>query len=58
MCIRDSPWTERAKAFDDMADDGWQGMLCIETANVLDDVVSLAPGESHTLGVSITAIAL
>ena len=53
-----NPWTERAKAFDDMADDGWQGMLCIETANVLDDVVALAPGESHTLGVSITAITL
>jgi len=53
-----NPWTERAKAFDDMADDGWQGMLCIETANVLDDVVNLAPGESHTLGVSITAITL
>ena len=53
-----NPWTDRAKAFDDMADDGWQGMLCIETANVLDDVVSLAPGESHTLGVSITSIAL
>ncbi|AZE64153.1 MULTISPECIES: D-hexose-6-phosphate mutarotase [Pseudomonas] len=53
-----NPWTERAKALDDMADDGWQGMLCIETANVLDDVVSLAPGESHTLGVSITSITL
>ncbi|KQM48669.1 UNVERIFIED_ORG: glucose-6-phosphate 1-epimerase [Pseudomonas fluorescens] len=53
-----NPWTERAKAFDDMADDGWQGMLCIETANVLDDVVSLAPGQSHTLGVSINSIAL
>ncbi|KRP47383.1 glucose-6-phosphate 1-epimerase [Pseudomonas libanensis] len=51
-----NPWTERAKALDDMANDGWQGMLCIETANVLDDVVSLAPGESHTLGVSITSI--
>ncbi|RMP67983.1 hypothetical protein ALQ18_02880 [Pseudomonas marginalis pv. marginalis] len=53
-----NPWTERAKAFDDMADDGWQGMLCIETANVLDDVVSLAPGESHTLGVSIRGLTL
>ncbi|AZE81368.1 D-hexose-6-phosphate mutarotase [Pseudomonas synxantha] len=53
-----NPWTERAKALDDMADDGWQGMLCIETANVLDDVVSLAAGESHTLGVSITSITL
>ena len=53
-----NPWTERAKAFDDMADDGWQGMLCIETANVLDDVVTLAPGESHTLGVSIASTTL
>ena len=53
-----NPWTERAKAFSDMADDGWQGMLCIETANVLDDVVVLAPGQSHTLAVSITAAPL
>lgn len=53
-----NPWTERAKAFNDMADDGWQGMLCIETANVLDDVVSLEPGARHTLGVSLAAIAL
>ncbi|KAA0950554.1 MULTISPECIES: D-hexose-6-phosphate mutarotase [unclassified Pseudomonas] len=53
-----NPWTERAKAFSDMADDGWQRMLCIETANVMDDVATLAPGESHTLGVSITSIAL
>ena len=48
-----NPWTERAAAFSDMADDGWQRMLCIETANVLGDVVTLAPGASHTLGVSI-----
>ncbi|AUM67589.1 D-hexose-6-phosphate mutarotase [Pseudomonas fluorescens] len=48
-----NPWTERAKAFSDMADDGWQRMLCIETANVMDDVVTLLPQASHTLGVSI-----
>ena len=48
-----NPWIERAAAFSDMADDGWQRMLCIETANVMDDVVTLAPGASHTLGVSI-----
>jgi glucose-6-phosphate 1-epimerase len=53
-----NPWTERAKAFDDMADDGWTGMLCIETANVLDDVIELTPGQSHTLGVSITSLGL
>ena len=48
----------RSLAFDDMADDGWQGMLCIETANVLDDVVMLAPGASHTMGVSIASLPL
>ncbi|MGF6556495.1 glucose-6-phosphate 1-epimerase [Pseudomonas sp. S30_BP2TU TE3576] len=48
-----NPWIDRAAAFSDMADDGWQRMLCIETANVMDDVVSLKPGASHTLGVSI-----
>jgi glucose-6-phosphate 1-epimerase len=53
-----NPWIERAAAFSDMADDGWQRMLCIETANVMDDVVTLAPGASHTLGVSIASKSL
>jgi glucose-6-phosphate 1-epimerase len=48
-----NPWIDRAAAFSDMADDGWQRMLCIETANVMGDVVMLAAGASHTLGVSI-----
>ena len=48
-----NPWIDRAAAFSDMADDGWQRMLCIETANVMGDVVNLKPGASHTLGVSI-----
>ena len=48
-----NPWIDRAAAFSDMADDGWQRMLCIETANVMGDVVSLKPGASHTLGVSV-----
>jgi len=53
-----NPWIDRAAQFSDMADDGWQRMLCIETANVMDDVVTLAPGASHTLSVSITSTAL
>ncbi|CAM3641029.1 putative glucose-6-phosphate 1-epimerase [Pseudomonas reidholzensis] len=48
-----NPWTERAKELPDMADDGWQRMLCIETANVWDDVVELKPGASHELSVVI-----
>ncbi|UZE29088.1 D-hexose-6-phosphate mutarotase [Pseudomonas asplenii] len=48
-----NPWIDRASQLADMADDGWQKMLCIETANVMDDVVTLAPGASHALGVTI-----
>ncbi|MEG1039487.1 MAG: D-hexose-6-phosphate mutarotase [Pseudomonas sp.] len=48
-----NPWIERAAELPDMADDGWQRMLCIETANVWDDVVTLAPGASHSLSLSI-----
>ncbi|MQG94589.1 D-hexose-6-phosphate mutarotase [Pseudomonas sp. MN1F] len=48
-----NPWTERAKELADMADDGWQRMLCIETANVWDDVVELKPGASRSLQVTI-----
>ncbi|MFJ4063840.1 D-hexose-6-phosphate mutarotase [Pseudomonas sp. NPDC089996] len=48
-----NPWTERAKELADMADDGWQRMLCIETANVWDDVVELQPGARRSLQVRI-----
>ncbi|RCL29519.1 D-hexose-6-phosphate mutarotase [Pseudomonas sp. AFG_SD02_1510_Pfu_092] len=48
-----NPWTERARELADMADDGWQRMLCIETANVWDDLVELQPRGSSSLGVRI-----
>ncbi|MDU8339452.1 D-hexose-6-phosphate mutarotase, partial [Pseudomonas syringae pv. actinidiae] len=37
---------------------GGQRMGCVETANVLDDVVTLAPDQMHVLGVSIWSEAL
>ncbi|WP_280043106.1 D-hexose-6-phosphate mutarotase [Pseudomonas sp. Hg5Tf] len=48
-----NPWTDRAAQLTDMANDGWQRMLCIETANVWDDVVTLAPGATHTLSLTL-----
>jgi len=53
-----NPWIDRAAALPDMDNDGWQRMLCIETANVMDDLVTLAPGASHTMGVSVAATPL
>ena len=53
-----NPWVEKTARFSDMAANGWQRMLCIETANVMDDVITLEPGASHTLGVSISSTPL
>jgi glucose-6-phosphate 1-epimerase len=53
-----NPWTDKAKTFSDMAEDGWQGLVCVESANVLEDVVTLAPDEMHVLSVSVWAEAI
>lgn len=44
-----NPWTEGAKKMADLADDDWQRMLCVETANVARHAITLAPDESHTM---------
>ena len=44
-----NPWVAKAKAMPDFGDDEWTGMVCVETANALDDAVTLAPGASHTM---------
>ena len=48
-----NPWAGRARQLDDFPDDGYRGMLCVESANAVNDLVDLAPGASHTLSVSI-----
>jgi len=48
-----NPWIDRSAALADMTDDGWQTMLCIEGANILDNAVTLQPGESHTMGYAL-----
>lgn len=50
-----NPWIDRAANLDDMGNDAWQQMFCVETANVLGDIVTLAPGAEHTLSVSIAS---
>lgn len=44
-----NPWAAKAKALADLADDEWRQMLCIETASVGASVVTLQPGEQHTI---------
>lgn len=50
-----NPWIEKTKTFTDMQADGWQNMVCVESANVMTDVVTLKPNDMHVLSVSIWA---
>ena len=40
-------------AMADFGDDEYLGMLCVETTNAVEDSVTLAPGQSHTLQAKI-----
>jgi D-hexose-6-phosphate mutarotase len=51
-----NPWIAKAKAMPDFGDDEWTGMLCVETANAMDDAVSLAPGATHAMTATIEAL--
>jgi D-hexose-6-phosphate mutarotase len=50
-----NPWIEKAAAMPDFGDDEWPEMLCIETANALDDVVTIPAGKTHTMETIISA---
>ncbi len=47
-----NPWQEKAQAMGDMGESGHLGMLCVESANALDNVVSIAPGQTHSMSVN------
>lgn len=46
-----NPWTEKADKMGDFGPEGHRGMVCVESANALDNVVTVAPGETHHLAV-------
>ncbi|WP_457788405.1 D-hexose-6-phosphate mutarotase [Pseudomonas sp. PL-6] len=53
-----NPWIDKAKRLSQFAAEAWQGMLCIETANVMEDVVRLAADERHALRLRLSSEAL
>lgn len=44
-----NPWQAKAESLPDLGGDQWPGMVCVETANVEENVVALAPGASHIM---------
>jgi D-hexose-6-phosphate mutarotase len=53
-----NPWIAKSARMPDFGDDEWKEMLCIETANVGENAIALAPGHSHVMTAVITAIDL
>ncbi len=46
-----NPWAEKCAEMGDMGENGYRRMLCVESANAHDNVVTLQPGESRTMAV-------
>jgi dihydroxy-acid dehydratase len=57
-----TPWTGKAEKMGDLgrgkSGAGWREMVCVESANAMDNVVTVAPGETHTLAVTYSVEAL
>ncbi len=44
-----NPHIEKSARMEDYADDEWPTMVCIETANVHDNAVTIDPGQTHEM---------
>jgi glucose-6-phosphate 1-epimerase len=47
-----NPWTEKADKMGDFGQEGHRGMVCIESANAVGNVVNMRAGETHKLSVT------
>ena len=45
-----NPWKEIAIAMQDLADDDYRRLVCVETANAADEIVTIEPGTQYRLG--------
>lgn len=49
-----NPWIHKIATMADLEPDSSKEMICVESANVADNPMRLAPGESHTMVVLIS----
>lgn len=47
-----NPWIDKSLRMGDMGDAGYLGMVCVESTNAAEDVVTIAPGDAHRLRVT------
>ncbi|KZN40684.1 hypothetical protein N474_15970 [Pseudoalteromonas luteoviolacea CPMOR-2] len=48
-CVLWNPWIEKSKRLSNFQNEEYLTMLCLEAANVLEDIATVEPGQSHTL---------
>jgi glucose-6-phosphate 1-epimerase len=48
-----NPWIDKASSMPDVNDEGYQHFVCVESGNVFDDRVTIAPGQQHTISQTI-----
>ncbi len=51
-----TPWNEKADKMGDFGPDGWRRMVCVESANALENVVTVPVGESHRMSVEYSVV--
>jgi len=49
-----NPWSDKAAGMADFGNDEFRAMVCVEAANAGNDVVTLAPGQTHRMGTQIS----
>lgn len=49
-----NPAAAKARRLPDLGDEEYLRFVCVETGNVLDSAIELAPGASHTVGVTLS----
>lgn len=53
-----NPWTEKANKMGDFGENGFRSMVCVESANAFDNLVTVKAGETHRLVVEYSVEAL
>lgn len=46
-----NPWVKISEQSQDLEDDSYQHFICVETANAADNIITVAPNDTCTLGV-------
>ena len=53
-----NPWEAAAAKLGDLGAETWPGFLCVETANVAENAITVQPGEAHSMRMELEVSAL